>query len=267
VYAGIALELAARPLTTTWDIPAGSGDRWPEDYERGRPGWPLDAVRVAGLQSTASVLDLGAGTGKLTRLLVSEFDRVMAVEPAEEMRRLLVVHCPDAVVLSGAAQELPVVSASVDAVYAAQAFHWFDEERAVAEIARVLRPGGSLILMWNRPGGPWEPSTNAAEKVLSERMPEDLDHIPLDLGGPPASSGWRPGVADSPFEPFTATVFPNPQIVDRDGLVAFYASMGWLADLRDEERLPLLSAVRAQLAAPEYRRMWESHVHWTMKQS
>ena len=250
-------------VTATWDIPAGSGDRWPDDYERGRPGWPIGAVRVAGLPSTASVLDLGAGTGKLTRLLVSEFDRVVAVEPAEEMRRLLVAYCPAAVALSGTAQEIPVAGASVDAVYAAQAFHWFDEERAVAEIARVLRPGGALVLMWNLPAGPWEPSTNAAEKVLSERMPEDLDHIPLDLGGPHASSGWRPAVAESPFEPFTATVLPNPQILDRDGLVAFYASMGWLADLPDEDRLPLLSEVRSRLTAPEYQRLWESHVHWT----
>jgi hypothetical protein len=70
-------------------------------------------------------------------------------------------------------------------------------------------------------------------------------------------------VTESLFEPFTATVFANPQTLDRDGLVAFYASMGWLAELPDEERLPLLSDVRSRLSAPEYRRLWESHVHWT----
>ncbi len=94
-------------------------------------------------------------------------------------------------------------------------------------------------------------------------MPENLDHIPLDLGGPQAASGWRPAVAESPFEPFTATALPNPQTLDRDGLVAFYASMGWLADLSDAERLPLLSEVRSRLTASEYRRLWESHIHWT----
>jgi predicted methyltransferase len=70
-------------------MPAGSGDRWADDYERGRPGWPPEVVDVPGLAPSASVLDLGAGTGKLTRLLVGTFDRVVAVEPADAMRRVL----------------------------------------------------------------------------------------------------------------------------------------------------------------------------------
>lgn len=244
-------------------MPSGSGDAWAEDYERGRPGWPVEAVRVAGLPSTASVLDLGAGTGKLTRPLVREFERVVAVEPAEPMRRIILVDCPHVEALSGTGQAIPLADASVDAVFAAQAFHWFDEEAALDEIARVLRPGGSLVLMWNRPGGAWEPDTGPAEAVLSRRMPSVVDHIPLDLGGPAASSGWRPAAADSRFAPFEATMFPNPQTLDRNGVVAFYASMGWLADLPDDERLPLLHDVRSRLTAPRYRRLWETHVHWT----
>ena len=245
-------------------MPAGSGDRWPEDYERGRPGWPTESVRIPALPPTATVLDLGAGTGKLTRLLLSAFDRVVAVEPAEAMRRLLVGLCPEAETLPGNGQDIPLPDASVDAVFAAQAFHWFDEERAVVEIARVLRPGGALVLMWNLPSGPWEPSTARAEELLIERMPKgDLGYIQLDLGGPHASSDWRLAVVDSPFEPFKATALPNPQTLDRDGLVAFFASMGWLADLPDDERLPLLHEVRSLLTAAEYERRWETHVHWT----
>jgi ubiquinone/menaquinone biosynthesis C-methylase UbiE len=127
-------------LASTWSIPAGSVDRWPEDYERGRPGWPPGVVDIPGLPPAATVLDLGAGTGKLTRLLVSAFGRVIAVEPAEAMRRLLVKLCPEAEALAGPGQEISFPDASVDAVFAAQAFHWFDDERAVAEIARDLRP-------------------------------------------------------------------------------------------------------------------------------
>src|SRR5687767_12877437 len=126
-------------------MPAGSGDRWPEDYERGRPGWPREVVDGPGLPPTATVLELGAGTGKLTRLLVSRFGRVLAVEPAEPMRRLLVALCPEAEPLAGTAQEVPLAETSVDAVFAAEAFHWFDDARSLAEIQRVLRPRGALV--------------------------------------------------------------------------------------------------------------------------
>src|SRR4029453_11034776 len=118
---------------------------WAEIYERGRPGWPGEVVDLPALPSTATVLDLGAGTGKLTRLLVPAFGRVVAVEPASAMRAILGRLCPDAEALAGTGQEIPLVSASVDAVFAAQAFHWFDDERAVAELMRVLRPPGALV--------------------------------------------------------------------------------------------------------------------------
>lgn len=136
-------------MASSWSLPAGSLDRWPGDYERGRPGWPPEVVDIPGLPSAANVLDLGAGTGKLTRLLVASFGRVVAVEPAEAMRRLLVSLCPEAEVLAGSAEEIPLANGSVDAVFAAEAFHRFEGERALAEIARVLRPRGVLVLLWN----------------------------------------------------------------------------------------------------------------------
>jgi len=248
-------------------MPAGSGDSWPEDYERGRPGWPPEVVDLPGLPATATVLDLGAGTGKLTRLLVPAFSRVIAVEPADAMRRMLETFCPEAEALAGTGQGIPLADASVDAVFAAQAFHWFDDERAVAEIARVLRPCGALVLMWNLPAGPWEPSTAAAEELLTERgpKPSEVSYDPLDLGRGAryASDEWS--LTDSSYEPLEAVQLPNPQTLDRDGLVAYYASMGWLADLPDAERLPLLGEVRSLLAADEYRRLWETHVHWTQR--
>jgi SAM-dependent methyltransferase len=247
-------------------MPGGSRDRWPEDYERGRPGWPAQAVDVPGLCPSASVLELGAGTGKLTRLLVAAFGRVVAVEPADEMHRLLVEHCPEAEPLAGTAQEIPLADASVDAVFVAEAFHKFEDARAVGEIARVLRPRGALVLMWNLPAGPWEPSTAEAEELLLERgpKPDEVSYDPVDLDGPHYTSGeWRLPFADASFEPFRDSRLPNRQSLDRDGLVAFFASMGWFADLPDAERLPLRDQVRSVLPAPEYRRQWETRVHWT----
>ena len=85
-------------------MPAGSGDGWVNDYERGRPGWPDGIIGIDPLAPTATVLDLGAGTGKLTRVLVGAFERVIAVEPADAMRRRLVEFCPAAEALAGTAE-------------------------------------------------------------------------------------------------------------------------------------------------------------------
>jgi SAM-dependent methyltransferase len=247
-------------------MPAGSLDRWPEDYECGRPGWPREVVEAAGLPPTARVLELGAGTGKLTRLLVEVFGGVVAVEPAEAMRRLLTTLCPEAEALAGTAQEIPLADTSVDAIFAAEAFHWFDDERAIAEIVRVLRPHGALVLVWNLPAGPTEPSIAAVEQLLAERGPRpgEVNYDPLDLGGPRYASGeWRLVFDKSSFEPLREARLPNPQTIDRDGLVAFFASMGWLADLPDEDRLPLLEEVKSLLADIEYRRFWETQLYWT----
>jgi SAM-dependent methyltransferase len=247
-------------------MPAGSGDEWPDQYERGRPGWPGEAVELLGLPRAATVLDLGAGTGKLTRLLVSVFGRVVAVEPADAMRRVLAALCPEAEARAGNAQAIPLPDGSVDAVFAAEAFHWFDDDQSLAEIARVLRAGGALALLWNLPGGPWEPSIPAVEALLRERLlPRGgFDYDPLDLGGPRRADGeWRGSFVGAGFEPVRHTRVPNPQTLDRDGLVAFFASMGWIADLADDERVPLLDEVRSLLPDGEYRRLWTTDVYRT----
>jgi SAM-dependent methyltransferase len=247
-------------------MPVGSGDRWPDDYERGRPGYPDRAVHVAPLPASATVLDLGAGTGKLTRTLLDAFERVVAVEPAEPMRRRLAEVCPAATSLAGSAEAIPLGDASVDAVFSAEAFHWFDGRRALAEIARVLRARGAVVLLWNVPAGSIEPSIAAVERLVEERAPRDLDYEPCDLNaGRFASGEWRAAFAGSPFEELHEASFPNPQTLDREGLVAFLASMGWVADLADAERLGLLDTVRSLLDAETYVRPWKTHVYWTRK--
>ena len=248
------------------NVYTGSSDRWHDDYEQGRPGWPFEVVGIPALPSAATALELGAGTGKLTRLLASEFDNVIAVEPDEGMRDLLVALCPDAQVLAGSAEEIPLADGSVDAAFAAESFHWFDGGRALAEIGRVLRPRGTLVLMWNLPAGPTEPSIEAVEELLGELGPseDELGVDPLDLNTRRYASGeWRAAFAESPFEELRERRLASPQTLDRDALVAFFASMGWVADLPDAERLPLLDEVRSLLTASEYRRPWETHVYWT----
>src|SRR5581483_481140 len=129
------------------DPRAASFGRAAEDYERGRPGWPERVADVAELPPEADVLDLAAGTGKLTRLLVRRFARVTAVEPDEALRALI----RDAEVVAGTAEAIPLEDASVDGVFCAEAFHWFDAPRAVGEVARVLRPGGSVVVCFHEP--------------------------------------------------------------------------------------------------------------------
>jgi SAM-dependent methyltransferase len=250
---------------TTWFTPAGSGDQFFDDYERGRPGWPREAVELLDLPRTGTVLDLGAGTGKLTRLLVHRFRRVVAIEPAAAMRRILVALCPQAEVCCGEALNLPLADGSVDAVFAAEAFHWFDDAQSIAEIARVLRADAVLVLLWNLPAGSWEPSVMVAEAVLGTRLPESsLDHDPFDLDGPRRGDGeWRGSFVAVGFEPLRETHIPNPQTLDRDSLVSFFASMGWIAEIGDQGRLPLLARARTALTSSEYRRQWRTQVFWT----
>jgi SAM-dependent methyltransferase len=124
-----------------------------EHYRRGRPSYPDDAVAylvdVLGVRPDRDVLELGAGTGKLTELLVHSGARIAALEPVPEMRQVLALACPTATVLDGTAEAIPLPDGSMDAVVAAQAFHWFDGERALPEIHRVLREHGVLGMMWN----------------------------------------------------------------------------------------------------------------------
>lgn len=132
---------------------AASFDDAADVYERSRPGYPDEAVdwlleRGAGPRPER-VLDLGAGTGKLTRSLLARGLEVVAVDPSERMLQQLRDAAPGARTLVGTAERIPLPDDSVDAVLAAQAWHWVDEERAVPEVVRVLKPGGELGLVWN----------------------------------------------------------------------------------------------------------------------
>jgi ubiquinone/menaquinone biosynthesis C-methylase UbiE len=119
-------------------------------YERARPSYPDDAVDWLLPEGAHTVLDLGAGTGKLTRAQVARGLDVIAVEPIDEMRATLEATLPEVHALKGTAEDIPLPDQSVDVITVAQAWHWVDVERATAEAARVLKPGGTLGLIWNR---------------------------------------------------------------------------------------------------------------------
>jgi SAM-dependent methyltransferase len=244
-----------------------SGDdmpwRWYEDYQRGRPDYPPAVADTGGLPASATVLDLAAGTGKLTRLLVSRFARVVAVEPDINMRRLLKKSLPEAEALDGSAERIPLADDSVDAVFVGQAFHWFDDECALTEIARVLRAHGALVVTWNVPTGPGVPSIAAVEELLAPHWPNEFG-FPLDM----MSQGWTPrawqlSFARSTFDEIQTAQLSNPQTLGPAGLMAFFGSMGWIANLPDEDRLPLLGNMRQQLTATRYVLPWETRIHWT----
>ena len=123
------------------------------EYERARPSYPPEAIallrRELGIGPGARVCDLAAGTGKLTRLLVSTGADVVAVEPVAGMREQLAEVLPDVEALDGTAEAMPLPDESVDAVTVAQAFHWFRFDEALAEIRRVLRPGRGFAILFN----------------------------------------------------------------------------------------------------------------------
>ncbi|MCU0309325.1 MAG: methyltransferase domain-containing protein [Acidimicrobiales bacterium] len=221
-------------------------DRGADVYEASRPSYPADAVAriesVAGLGPGRTVVDLAAGTGKLTRLLLGSGAEVVAVEPLAEMRRVLVEACGGRVeVLDGVAEDIPLDDASADAVIVAQAFHWFEPRAALAEMARVLRPGGTLVLVWNTR----DRSHDWVER-FGDLLAETVDDRPydsyyeVDYAGVVAASG---AFGDVDLWETTWS-----QTFDAELLVARAASVSVVAALDDDDRARVLDRVR-RLAA------------------
>ncbi|HEX4258837.1 MAG TPA: class I SAM-dependent methyltransferase [Streptosporangiaceae bacterium] len=160
-------------------------------YERGRPPYPPEALDWLLPPGAQRVLDLGAGTGKLTRQLVARGLDVVAVEPLEGMRAELSRVLPGTPVLDGSAEQIPLPDGAVDAVLAAQAWHWVTPERAAPEVARVLRPGGALGLVWNERDDqePWVAALNQivedhGNKLAADELRAHNDHDNPQVGPP-----------------------------------------------------------------------------------
>jgi SAM-dependent methyltransferase len=160
------------------------------DYDRFRPAPPDDALDWALPSDARDVVELGAGTGLLTRKLLARVRNVVAVEPDPRMREVLSQRTAGADVRAGQAEQIAMPDSSADAVIASSAWHWVDEQRAVPEVARILRPGGFFSLLWNGPDRrvDWMRALWAGGQLLSEQDANSLDaarrdrHL-VDLGG------------------------------------------------------------------------------------
>ena len=205
---------------------AGSGA-----YARGRPSYPAEAVEFLaaelGLGPGKKVLDLAAGTGKFTALLVPTGAEVVAVEPVKQMGDELRASVSGVEVLEGTAEDIPQPDDSLDAVTVAQAFHWFDHDKALAEIARVLRPGGGLALLWNRRDDavPWVKRMNELIRWHEFRY-GNYDLV-----------DWPDVVERSGrFSPLQSRTFRYEQTLDRGGLEARIRSVSYIAAMEPQER-------------------------------
>jgi SAM-dependent methyltransferase len=198
-------------------------------YERGRPPYPATAVRWLVPPGARTVLDVGAGTGKLTRSLVRDGVEVTAVDPSggmlAELRRVL----PQVPTLTGTAEHIPLPDNSVDAVLVAQAWHWVDPGRAVPEVARVLSPGGRLGLIWNL-------------RDEREDWVRELGQI-LDSGEQRRSTEIGP-----PFGPVETRDFGWTHRIGPDHLLDLVASRSYVILLSPDQRAALLAQVRQLIA-------------------
>ena len=238
-------------------------------YEEGRPTYPAKAAerleRELHLKPGRVVLDLAAGTGKLTALLVGTGATVAAVEPVAEMRATLERALPAVTAYPGTAEAIPLDAGSVDAVTVGQAFHWFRAEAALAEIHRVLRENGRLGLVWNvrDTSVPWMAR-------LTEIMEPHRGDAPAYRTG-----AWREAFARTPlFEPLREAEVAHVHHLTPDGVLARVSSVSFVAALPTAERERVLGEVRELLATdPDLRDRaqielpYRTQIFWTRRRS
>ena len=223
---------------------AGSFGDVADLYERHRPGPPPAAVDWFLPQRVGRVVDLGAGTGALTRLLVDRADEVVAVEPNARMRGVLEARVPAARAVEGRGEAIPLPDACVDAVLASSSWHWMEPQAALAEVARVLVPGGVLGAVWSGPD-PEGAFVVQARALLAGSGGEegglsdvfDADAAPLRLVIPP----------DAPFAPPEYEAIRWDLALDADELVGLLGTFSFVITMEDAAREHLFAEARRLL--------------------
>jgi SAM-dependent methyltransferase len=207
-------------------------------YERARPEYPRDAVEWVAAELDVrpgrKVLDLGAGTGKLTRALVDTGAHVIAVEPGAAMLAQLRAALPEVEALRGGAEAIPLADASVDAIAVGQAFHWFRHDKAVPELRRVLRRGGGVALLWNSRDQE-RPLQREISELIKPFVPPNRPHVSDSVPALTAS-----GLFGEPVE----RQFRFSQQLDADTLVDRIASVSFVASAPAERRAELERRLR-----------------------
>ena len=227
-----------------------------EAYEQGRPDYPDAALDLVPVADSAAVLDLAAGTGKLTRVLARRYRRVVAVEPLAEMRAIVAREAPAAEALNGRAEAIPLADAEVDAVFVAQAIHWFATDLAITEIARVLRPGGVFAIVRNELADEAAaPVPEAYRERLRTSFPDRTE----------APEDWRDVVARGPFGELIDGTVEHEQVSDRDAVLAFASSLSVIAHKPAAERRRLLDELGSVLPDGVYRFPMRTDVTWTIR--
>jgi SAM-dependent methyltransferase len=213
-------------------------------YARARPEAPPSAIdalgRTLGISQDSTVLELGAGTGKLTRLLAPRAGLYLALEPLAAMREQFRRAGVNASLVVGLAETLPVREARVDAIVAAQAFHWFDIPRTLREIHRVLRPGGTVGLLWNVR----DESVDWVHRV-TEILDRYEDRAPRYRSGA-WRQAWDPSLG---FAPLEKQSFPFVQRLDRATALDRFTSVSFIASLNEGRYREAEAALRELLDA------------------
>jgi SAM-dependent methyltransferase len=221
-------------------------------YERYRPGPPTDAVDWLLPARADTVVDLGAGTGALTRLLVGRADRVIAVEPDERMRAVLTGQLARVTVLEGRGEAIPVEDGIADAVLASSSWHWVEPEPALREVARVLKPGGFLGAIWAGPDNE-SPFMVQAQAMLGEIGREESATGPASetleaMSTPRYRSMATVEIPEGlPFAPPVHEVFRWEMSLTADDLIGLLGTLSWVILKEPEEREALFSTARRLL--------------------